>query len=307
MEWLNYHHLFYFWTVVEEGGIAAASRKLHVGRPSISMQLKSLEGFVGAPLFDRRGRYLQLTDTGRMVHSYAEDIFRTGQELVEALRGRPTGRRLTFRVGISEALSKLVAFQLLEPALDVDEHVTLDCREDAPNRLFADLAVHELDMVLSDVPMAPGLGVKAYNHLMGESETTMFAAPALARRLKRGYPQSLTGAPLLVPSKNASIRIPLEHWLDQEDLHPEIAGEFEDSALMKVFGQAGRGVFPGPSIVKDAILKKYGVRVLGTISTIKERFYAISAERKIKHPAVARVVETARMDIFGKAASGPES
>ena len=302
MEWLNYHHLHYFWTVVREGGIAAASRKLHVGRPSISMQLKSLEVFIGSPLFTRRGRYLELTETGKLVHGYAEDIFQTGRELVDAVRGRATGRPLTFRVGVADVMAKLVAFKLLEPALDVDGRVALECREDEPTRLFAQLAVHELDLVLSDIPLAPGLGVKAYNHVMGESTTTLFAAPELARRLKRQFPRSLSGAPFLMPSKGAAIRRQLELWLEEEDVRPVVIGEFEDSALMKVFGQAGRGVFPAPTVVQEEITKKYGVRALGELEHVRERFYAISPERKISHPAVARIVEKAKEGIFRSSA-----
>jgi LysR family transcriptional activator of nhaA len=183
MNWLNYNHLHYFWVVVREGGIAAASRRLHVGRPAISMQLKSLEEFIGSPLFTRRGRYLSLTETGKLVHGYAEEIFQSGNELVDAVRGRATGRPLKLRVGIADVMAKLVAFQLLEPALDGDEPIALDCREDDPKRLFAELAVQNLDLVLSDVPLAPGLDVRAYNHLVGESTTTLFAAPPLERRL----------------------------------------------------------------------------------------------------------------------------
>ena len=304
MEWLNYHHLFYFWTTVREGGIAAAARALHVGRPSISMQLKSLEAFVGSPLFTRRGRHLELTETGKLVHGYAEDIFRTGGELLDALRGRPTGRPMRFRVGIADVMAKLVAFQLLLPAFDVDEGLTIDCREDQPTRLFAELAVHELDLVLSDVPLAPGLDVKAYSHLVGESTTTLFAAPELARRLKRGFPRSLTGAPFLIPSLETAIRRPLERWMEEAGVRPVVVGEFEDSALMKVFGQAGRGVFPGPTAVREEIAKRYGVRAIGELEAVKERFYAVSPERKIKHPAVACIVEKAKEGIFRRDPEG---
>ena len=298
MEWLNYHHLLYFWTVATEGGIAAASRKLAVGRPAISMQIKLLEQFIQAPLFTRRGKHLRLTETGEMVLRYAEDIFRTGRELVDAVRGRPSGRPQRFRVGIADVMAKLVAFQLLLPALDADQDTVLECREDEPNRLFAELAVHELDLVLSDIPVAPGLDVRAYNHVMGESTTTLFATPALVRKLKSKFPGSLDGAPFLMPSKAAAIRHSLEQWLQQEDLRPNIIGEFEDGALMKVFGQAGRGVFPAPTVVKDQICKNYNVRPLGELVEVRERFYAISPERKIRHPGVARIVENAKSDIF---------
>jgi LysR family transcriptional activator of nhaA len=298
MEWLNYHHLYYFSSVVREGGIAAASRKMQVGRSSISMQLKSLESFIGSPLFIRRGRYLELTETGKIVNGYAKDIFQTGSELVDVVRGRATGRSLTFRVGIVDVMAKLVAFELLVPALDADSKVVLQCREDESTRLFAELAVHELDLVLSDIPLAPGLDVKAYNHVMGESTTTLFAAPKLARKLKRQYPQSLSGAPFLMPSEGAAIRRQLELWFKENSVRPMILGEFEDSALMKVFGQAGRGVFPAPTVVREQIIKKYGVQALGELSEVRERFYAISPERKIKHPGVARIVESAKQGFF---------
>ena len=298
MEWLNYNHLQYFRVVVREGGIAAASRRLQVGRPAISMQIKRLEEFVGEPLFERRGRYLALTEMGKLVQGYADEIFRNGDELIDAVRGRGTGRPAPFRVGIADVMAKLVAFQLLEPALDGDEPIALECREDEPNRLFAELAVRNLDLVLSDIPLAPGLDVKAYNHVMGESTTTLFAAPTLARKLKRNFPRSLEGAPFLMPAPMAAIRRQLEQWLEEAGLRPVIVGEFEDSALMKVFGQVGRGVFPGPTVVKDEIAKKYGVRPLGELERVRERFYAVSPERRIKHPAVTRMVEHAKAKLF---------
>lgn len=304
MEWLNYHHLHYFWTVVREGGIAAASRKLSVGRPSISMQLKSLEAFVGTPLFERRGRHLQLTETGKLVHGYADTIFKTGRELVDAVRGRAKGGRSTLRIGIADVMAKLVAFRLLEPALDFEDPLTLECREEEPKRLFAQLAVHELDLVLSDIPLAPGLDVKAYNHVMGESTTTLFAAPQLARQLRRKYPASLSGMPFLMPSTNAAIRHQLEYWFETQGIRPVVVGEFEDSALMKVFGQAGRGVFPSPTVVRDQVVERYRVRALGELESVRERFYAISPERKIKHPAVARIVDHAKEGVFSAREAG---
>jgi len=294
MEWLNYNHLHYFWVVVREGGIAAASRRLRVGRPAISMQIKKMEEFLGSPVFTRRGKRLTLTETGKLVHDYADDIFRIGTELVDAVRGRGPGRPQSLRVGIADVMAKLVAFRLLEPALEGDQRFALVCREDAPTRLFAELAVQRLDLVLSDTPIAPGLDVKAYNHVVGESTTTLFAIPPIARRLKRGFPKSLEGAPFLMPSKTAAIRRQLDHWLEEQDVRPAIIGEFEDSALLKVFGEVGRGVFPGPTIVREEIKKKYRVQDLGELARVRERFYVISPERKIKHPAVARIVEHAK-------------
>ncbi len=298
MEWLNYHHLQYFWTVVQEGGIAAASRKLGVGRPSISMQIKSLETFFGGKLFERRGRYLELTETGRLVHRYAEDIFDTGRELVDAVRNRPIGRPMTFRVGIADVMPKIVAFQLLLPALDADDDVALSCREDVPERLFAALAVHEVDLVLSDTALPPGLDVRAYNHRVGQSTTTLFGTPSLAKRYRRNFPASLDGAPFLLPSHNAANRRSFERWCEEVDIRPTLVGEFDDSALRMVFGRAGRGVFPAPTVVSEQICKQYGVKPIGEIPEVRERFYAISPERKIKHPAVARIVESAKAGLF---------
>jgi LysR family transcriptional activator of nhaA len=304
MEWLNYHHLYYFWHVAREGSVAAASRQLHVGRPAISMQLKSLEKFVGSPLFHRRGRHMELTQTGETVLTYADDIFATGRELVDVLRGRPTGRPQRFRIGIADVMAKIVAFQLLLPALDADSQTVLECREDEPQRLFAQLAVHELDLVLSDMPMAPGLDVSAFNHVVGESNTTLFATRELAEQLRPGFPDSLDGAPFLMPSTTAAIRKSLEHWLEQRDLRPSVVAEFEDAALMKVFGQAGRGAFSGPTVVAAQICANYSVVPIGVLEGVRERYYAISPERKIRHPGVVRIVESAKEGIFaGGAAS----
>lgn len=299
MDWLNYHHLHYFWTVAREGSIAAAARKLHVGRPAISMQVKSLEQALGAELFERRGRRLTLTETGRLVQSYADDIFETGRELVDAVRGRPGGRALRFRVGIADVMAKLMAFRLLLPALQMDEPVQLECREERPRELFAMLAVHELDLVLSDVPLTPGLDVRAYSHVVGRSTTTLFAAPRLARNVAPDFPRSLDGAPMLLPSKASALRRALEGWFDSHDLRPEVVAEFEDSALLKVFGQEGLGVFPAPTVVAKRVTSQFGVRALGEVEGVQEVLYAISPERRIQHPAAARIVEVARESLFG--------
>lgn len=299
MEWLNYHHLYYFWTVVREGGITAASRVLHVGRPSISMQIKSLEAFVGAPLFERRGRKLEPTETGRLVFSYAEEIFSAGRELVDAVRGREVGRPLRFRVGIADVMAKLVAFRLLEPTLDGDPPIVLECSEDSPRKLFGELAVHQLDLVLSDVPLSPGLDVRAYNHLLGESTISLFAAPRLVEGLAADFPASLEGAPMLLPGAQAAIRRSLEQWLEATGVRPRVVARFEDSALLKVFGQAGRGVFPAPTVVAGEVEEQYGVVRIAELEEVRDRFYAISPERRIRHPAVALLVDRAKAALFG--------
>ena len=298
MDWLNYHHLFYFWTTVREGSIAAASRKLQVGRPAISMQLRSLETALGQDLFLRRGPELKLTETGKLVKRYADDIFQRGRELVNAVKGTSTEGVLNLRVGIVDVMTKLVAFQVLLPALEMDEPVSLHCREASHKQLIADLAVQDLDLVISDIPLVSGQSVKAYNHDLGESTVSLFAAPDLARKLKRRFPRSLTGAPFLMPSGDTALRRSLETWLQEEDLHPTILHEFDDSALIKVFGQAGQGVFAAPTVVREQTCKQYGVRVLGELERVRERAYGISTERKIKHPAVAWIIDRARQNLF---------
>jgi len=299
MEWLNYHHLLYFWTVVREGSIAGAGRKLMVGRPSISAQLKSLEAFLGEPLFERRGRHLELTETGRLVHGYADDIFATGRELLEVVRGRPVGRPALLRVGVADVMAKIVTFRLLEPLVGEEPRLRVECSEEAPEALFARLALHELDLVLSDVPIAPRLDVRAKNRVLGESSTTLFARPALARRLKRRFPRSLTGEPLLMPARQSAIRHSLEEWLDEQELLPDVVGEFEDSALLKVFGSAGHGVFPAPTIVAPEIERQYQVRAFAELPSVRERFYAITPERKRNHEGVDRIVQAAARNVFG--------
>ncbi len=298
MDWLNYNHLHYFWTVVREGSIAAASRRLLVGRPAISMQLKSLESAMGEPLFEREGRRLELTETGKMVYGYADIIFETGQELSDAVRGRATTRKPPLRVGIADVMTKLVAFQLLLPAIEGDDSVSLVCREDSPRRLFAQLAVHELDLVLSDIPLSPGVDVKAYSHALGSSTVTLFAAPSLARKIARGFPKTLDGAPFLMPSRDAAIRGALELWLEENEVQPKIIGEFDDSALLKVFGQSGHGMFPAPTAVAQQVSEQYGVRALAELESVRETFYAVSPERRVKNPAAIRIVRHAKREFF---------
>lgn len=294
MDWLNYHHLMYFRTVAEEGSIAAASRQLHVSRSAVSMQIKSLEQALGAALFERRGRHLSLTETGELVLGYATEIHRSGRELLDAVRGAPSGRLQTLRVGIADVMPKMVAFQLLLSVMQEEDAPRLDCREDHPDRLFAELALHKLDLVLADVPLPPGLGIKAYHHLIADSSVTLFATPPLARRWGQKFPQSLDQAPMLLPSRITAMRRALDEWLDRSGLSYSVVGEFEDSALLKVFGQAGLGVFPAPTIVADGVIQRYGVQALGEIPEVRERFYAITPERKIRQPVVEKLVRAAK-------------
>jgi LysR family transcriptional activator of nhaA len=298
MAWLNYHHLFYFWTVAREGTIARACEVLHLTQPAISAQLRTLERSLGEKLFAKQGRNLVLTETGRVVYRYADEIFTLGRELQETLAGRSTGRPMRFVVGITDALPKLLAHRLLAPAFELPEPVRLVLREDSPDRLLADLAIHALDLVLSDAPVPPTVRVRAFSHALGECGTTFFGAPALVSRFRRGFPGSLDGAPFLMPGENASLRRSLEQWFAAEGVSPFAVGEIEDSAVLKVFGQAGVGIFAAPSVVETEIVRQYQVRVLGRTDAVRERFYAISVERRITHPAVLAITSAARDELF---------
>lgn len=299
MEWLNYHHLLYFWTVARTGGVSAASAELRLAQPTISGQLRLLEEHVGEKLFHRVGRRLELTDMGRMVYRYADEIFTLGRELTDAIRGRPTGRPLRLAVGVADQVPKLIAYRLMEPALKLPEPVHLVCQEDKPERLLGDLAVHALDLVLSDAPLNPSINVRAFSHLLGECGTTIFGAKSLAARFRRGFPRSLDGAPFLMPTDNTVLRRSLDQWLSQHELRPQVVSEFEDSALINAFGERGVGLFAGPSAIEAEIRRQYGVQVIGRVEQLRERFYAISVERRLKHPAVVAISEAAKEKLFG--------
>ena len=298
MEWLNYHHLLYFWTVVREGGVSKAAAKLRLSQPTISAQVKMLEGSLGERLLERQGRTLVLTEAGRVVYRYADEIFTAGRELQETLKGRPSGRAIQFTVGVANAVPKLIAYRLLRPAIEGPELVQITCREDHPDQLVAQLAVHALDVVISDTPAPSHVRVKVFNHLLGESGTTFFAAGPLARRIRRRFPRSLNDTPILLPTVNTALRRALEQWFEAEDLHPPVAGEFEDSALLKAFGESGHAVFPAPTAIEREVCRHYRVAVVGRAPSIRERYYAISAERRLKHPGVLAITATARTELF---------
>jgi len=298
MEWLNYHHLFYFWAVVHEGSVASASKKLRLSSSTISAQVGRLEEALGGKLFRRVGRNLEPTDLGRMVFRYANEIFFLGREMMETVRGRPVAGPLSLRVGIVDVLPKLIARKILEPALSLSESVYLVCHEDKEERLLAELAIHNLDLVLSDSPIRKGLNIKAYNHLLGDCGVTFFAERSLAMRFRADFPKSLHGAPILLPFDNTVMRGGLERWFESVQLRPMIAAEFEDSALMKEFGQNGHGIFATPSVIEKEVQRQYNVEVVGRTEAVRERFYAISYERIIKHRAVAAISDAARKGFF---------
>ena len=302
-DWLNYHHLYYFWMTARLGSISAAAGELSLSRPTVSAQLKQLEQSLGQPLFDRSARRVELTEFGHTVFRHADHIFTAGKELQDVVAVRVTDRPTRFRVGTPDALPKLIAYRLLRPTLKLQQDFRVICVEGKLDELLADLAVHRLDLVLSDGPVSPAVSVKAYNHLLGESGVSFFAAPPVASRCQRAFPGCLEELPLLLPIEATTIRRSLDQWFEQLDLRPHIKAEFEDSALMKVFGQAGEGVFPAPSAIADDVCRQYQVQILGHVETVREQFYAISVERRLKHPAVLEISRTAQ-DLLSKSQGG---
>lgn len=298
MEWLNYHHLLYFWTVAREGSIARASTTLRLAQPTISAQLRTLEEHLGEKLFDRRGRGLVLTETGRVAFRYADEIFSLGRELLDVVKGRSPGRPLHLRVGISDVVPKLVAHRLLEPAMRLAEAVRIVCHEDHLDALLARLALHELDLVISDAPIGPQVKVRGFSHALGECGVHVFGTPKLAAARRRGFPGSLDGAPMLLPTEGSALRRSLDAWFDQRGIRPLVVGEFEDSALLKTFASQGAGLFAGPAAIDREIRAQYAVKSVGPLEGVTERFYAISAERRLTHPAVRAITEAARGELF---------
>lgn len=294
----NYKQLHYFWTVAKTGGIARACEQLNLTPQTISGQIGLLEEALGVELFRRAGRRLELTETGRLALSYAEEIFQVGGELEEALRSHPGERHALFRVGIADVVPKSIVYHLLAPAMTLPEPVRIVCREDKLERLLAELAIQRLDLVLADSPMPSEIDVKGYSHKLGECGISFFATRKLAAVHARDYPRSLHGAPMLVPGENSIVRGRLMRWFGAQQIQPRIVGEFDDSALMKAFGQSGIGIFIAPSVIADEVRRQYGVEVIGQTDDVTERFYAISVERKLRHPAVVAVNDAARLDLF---------
>lgn len=299
MEWLNYHHLHYFWITAREGGVSRASEKLNLSQPTISAQIKQLEHVLGVRLFNRQGRRLVLTDTGRMVYQYAEEIFGVGRELLDAVRSGQPGRAMPLTVGVSNAVPKLVACRLLRPLMRTPSPVRLVCREENTEQLLAHLATHALDVVLADTPAPPHVRVKVFNHVLGESDTAFFAPRAVAARIKRRFPQSLQDAPMVVATMNTAVRRDLDHWFEQIGVRPTLLGEFDDPALMKAFGAEAGAVFAAPFAIARDVCRVYGVTLVGRTDSVKERYYAISAERRLTHPGVLAITTAARGGVFG--------
>jgi LysR family transcriptional activator of nhaA len=299
VNWLNYHHLLYFYTVAREGSVTRASRVLRLAQPTLSGQIRKLEEALDEKLFVRQGRNLVLSDVGRVVYRYAEEIFALGQEMTDALRGRPGGRPLRLVVGIADVVPKLVTHRLLEIALRLATPVQLVMREGKTEDLLAALARQSFDLVISDAPIGPLVKVRAFNHPLGECGVAFFATPALAERYRKGFPRSLDAAPMLLPTDNTVLRRSLEQWFESIDVRPRVVAEIEDSALLKVFGQHGSGIFPAPEVMAGEVRRLHGVRSLGRTDAVRERFYAITVERRITHPAVVAITDAARARLFG--------
>ncbi len=295
---INYKHLHYFWAVAREGGISRASERLNVTPQTISGQLSLLEGHLGSALFARVGRSLELTEPGRLVLSYADEIFSLGTELEEMMHQLPDGRAQLFRVGVVDVMPKSITLRILQPALQMGGSVRMLCREASLDTLLAELAVHRLDLVLADHPIPPTVSTRGFSHKLGECAVSFFATEHLAKRLTGDFPRCLDGAPLLLPSSGNQLRSGIDQWLDKHRIYPRMIAEFDDSALMKAFGQDGAGIFIAPAAIEAEVGRQYQAKAIGRIDEVKEHFYAISVERRVTHPVVSTVLETARKSLF---------
>jgi LysR family transcriptional activator of nhaA len=290
---LNYQHLLYFWSVVRTGSLTRACEELALSAPTISSQLRTLEARLGETLLTKSGRRLVPTEVGRLVYGYADEIFGLGQDLLEALEHRPTARPLRLVVGIDDVVPKEVAYRVLESTLNLKRPIRVVCREGTLERLVADLAVHEIDVVLSDAPLTPSIAVKGYSHLLGETQVIWMATPTLAKTLRKAFPASLDGVPVLLPTDDTAIRRTLDQWFDKKGVHPVLIGEFEDYAMLREFARAGRGFAPVPSVLEEQFRREYGFARVGVADGVSSEFYAISIERRVKHPAVVAMTENA--------------
>ena len=296
MDWLNYHHLLNFWLVAREGSVQRASEVLHVTPASVSVQIKQLERALAVKLFRKQGRGLALTEIGEQVADYASEIFSTGRELMEMVKGRPVGRPLELRVGIRDAMPKLVAYQLLQPAFEMAESIKVVCHEGHMSQLVADLAIHKLDVVLSDTALDPLYKVQAYSHRLGESEVVIVGTRELVKKYRNNFPASLDGAPFLLPTDSSVLRRAMDQWFRDVSVKPNVRGEFADSAMLKIAGRHGLGLFPIPARILEDVSAIYGLLSVGTAAGVMEQFYAVSVERKLKHPAVLAIASSAKLN-----------
>ncbi len=295
---INYKHLHYFWAVAKEGGIARASERLNLTPQTISGQLTVLENYLGVELFNRVGRNLELTETGRLILSYADEIFSLGGELEEVIHQLPDDRPQLFRVGVVDVVPKSITHRILKPALHMPEPVRMICRESSLDSLLAELTIHRLDLVLADRPIPPTISTRGYSHKLGECSVSFFATEKLITSFTDDFPACLNGAPLLLPSKGTQLRSSIDQWLDKHHIHPRMVAEFDDSALMKVFGQEGAGIFIAPAVIEAEVEWQHQVSAIGQIDEVKEHFYAITVERRVTHPVISAVMQSARETLF---------
>lgn len=295
---LNYRQLHYFWVVAKTGSIVRACEQLNLTPQTISGQISLLEHTYGIELFRRVGRQLELTEAGRQTLPYAEQMFQLGGELELMLRAQPNEQQILFRVGVADVVPKSIVYRLIAPTMELSEPLRITCREDKLERLLADLAIQRLDLVISDSPMPSHLDIKGYSQKLGECGISFFATAELAARYGQDFPRSLHGAPLLIPGPETVVRSRLQRWFAEQQIQPQIVGEFDDSALMQAFGQSGSGIFIGPSVIADEVRRQYGVEVIGQTDAVSESFYAISVERKVKHPGIVAITEGARRELF---------
>jgi LysR family transcriptional activator of nhaA len=298
MDWLNYHHLYYFWRVARAGTISAACRELLLTPPTISAQLQELERALGEPLFSRVGRKLSLTEAGRVAYGYADEIFSLGREFIDVMKGKAANTAVEVGIGVNDVLPKPIVYRLIEPIFQIPEPVRLKCVQGTPMQLLPPLSVHELDVVLSDAPPGPDIRVRAFSHLLGECGIGLFASPKLARKLRKGFPRSLDGAPALMPVTGSALRIALDTWFESIHVRPRLVGHFEDIALLSTCGQHGLGFFAGYSAVEKDMIRVYGVEKIGELENYQGQFYAISVERRLTHPAVVAITKSARSTLF---------
>lgn len=295
---LNYRQLHYFWVVAKTGSIVRACEQLNLTPQTISGQLSLLEQTYGVELFKRVGRQLELTEMGRIALPYAEQMFQLGSDLEAVLRAQPDEQQILFRVGVADVVPKSIVYRLIAPTMELNEPIRITCREDALERLLADLAIQRLDLVISDSPMPSHLDIKGYSQKLGECGVSFFATAALADAYGQDFPRGMQGAPLLIPGQQTVVRARLMRWFAEQNVQPKIVGEFDDSALMKAFGKSGSGIFIAPSVIADEVMEQYDVELIGQIDAVTESFYAISVERKVKHPGIVAITESARRQLF---------
>lgn len=295
---LNFRHLYYFWVVAKEGSVTRAAERLDVAIQTISAQLGLLEQSIGKSLLAPQGRRLVLTEAGRVALGYADQIFLLGEQMQEALMSSDIDRAMRLTVGISDSVPKLISSRLLEAALSLPEKVKLVCYEDNFESLLGDLSVHKLDVVLTDRPVPSGTTLRVFSHLLGESEVMLFGVPELAKKYRAKFPSSLNGAPLLLPTRNNAVRGRIDHWFETHELRPNVVGEFDDNALLNTFGRSGLGLFPASSALAANVEEQFGAIPVGELAQVREQFYAISNERKIKHPAIEAILSAIHGKVF---------